>query len=464
MASAQSPPAKKSRSKAVLNGDSCTEAVNGKTCVQVATNADTPAEDPAVTLFREYIRIPSISRGDNYLQHYAEAVKFIQTVADDIGLPHELIEVTPANKIVLITVEGTHPELKSVLLNSHYDVVPVFPDCWKYDAFAAHKDENGDIYGRGTQDMKCCIIWHLEALRRLKKSGVKFSRTLYITAVPDEEMGGMLGMALFIKTERFKKMNVAFALDEGLANPTEAMSVYYGERSAHWIEVTCPGNPGHGSRFIENTAVEKVEKLLRQALALPTGAKDQVRMSNATVHSVCGVCVTIYRLEGAPCLKLGDVTTINVTEIHGGITHNVVPNKFVVVLDMRFSPHEDHQEILRMVQGWLDEAGEGCTLKFIQESPKYPMTSTDDSDPWWRAFSTTCDKHSLKLEKEIFPAGTDSRYLRTLGIPCLGFSPLNHTPILLHDHNERLNERVFLRGIDIFVDLLPALCNVETTV
>ena len=46
-------------------------------------------------------------------------------------------------------------------------------------------------------------------------------------------MGGMLGMALFIKTERFKKMNVAFALDEGLANPTEAMSVYYGERSAH---------------------------------------------------------------------------------------------------------------------------------------------------------------------------------------------------------------------------------------
>ena len=78
----------------------------------------------------------------------AEAVKFIQTVADDIGLPHELIEVirsyiftvlaiynnvehcsqvTPGNKIVLITVEGTHPEMKSVLLNSHYDVVPVFP-------------------------------------------------------------------------------------------------------------------------------------------------------------------------------------------------------------------------------------------------------------------------------------------------------------------------------------------------
>ena len=48
----------------------------------------------------------------------------------------------------------------------------------------------------------------------------------------DEEIGGKLGMATFIKTERFKKMNIGFALDEGLANPTEAMSVYYGERSA----------------------------------------------------------------------------------------------------------------------------------------------------------------------------------------------------------------------------------------
>ena len=62
------------------------------------------------------------------------------------------------------------------------------------------------------------------------------------------------------------------------------------------------------------------------------------------------------------------------------------------VLDMRFSPYDDHEEILRMVQGWLDEAGEGCTLRLIQESPKYPMTPTEDSDPWWKAFSTACDK------------------------------------------------------------------------
>ena len=40
-------------------------------------------------------------------------------------------------------------------------------------------------------------------------------------------------MVPFCESERFKKMNVGFSLDEGLANPTEAVSVYYGERSPY---------------------------------------------------------------------------------------------------------------------------------------------------------------------------------------------------------------------------------------
>ena len=35
-------------------------------------NKVTEEEDPAVTLFREYLRIPTVSRGDNYQKHYGE--------------------------------------------------------------------------------------------------------------------------------------------------------------------------------------------------------------------------------------------------------------------------------------------------------------------------------------------------------------------------------------------------------
>lgn len=52
----------------------------------------------------------------------------------------------------------------------------------------------------------------------------------------DEEIGGVLGMAKFIQHDEFKHMNVGFGLDEGLANPTEAFTVYNGERCP-WCEL-----------------------------------------------------------------------------------------------------------------------------------------------------------------------------------------------------------------------------------
>jgi len=52
-----------------------------------------------------------------------------------------------------------------------------------------------------------------------------------------------------------------------------------------------------------------------------------------------------------------------------------------------------------------------------------------------------------------------SRYLRAVGIPALGFSPMNNTPVLLHDHNEFLNEKIFLKGIEIFEDVITEMAN-----
>ena len=46
-----------------------------------------------------------------------------------------------------------------------------------------------------------------------------------------------------------------------------------------------------------------------------------------------------------------------------------------------------------------------------------------------------------------------------LGYPAIGFSPMNNTPILLHDHDEFLNESVFLRGIEIYCEIITALGN-----
>lgn len=53
-----------------------------------------------------------------------------------------------------MTLPGTDTSLKSILLVSHTDVVPVDETKWNHPPFDAVKDENGNIYARGTQDMK----------------------------------------------------------------------------------------------------------------------------------------------------------------------------------------------------------------------------------------------------------------------------------------------------------------------
>lgn len=126
---------------------------------------------------------------------------------------------------------GTCPELPSILVNSHMDVVPVFEDKWIHPPFAATADAEGRIYARGAQDCKCVGMQYLAAVRSLKKSNMQFKRTLHVMFVPDEEIGGEFGMLAFSRMQEFRDLNVGFALDEGSATEDDKFVAHYAERS-----------------------------------------------------------------------------------------------------------------------------------------------------------------------------------------------------------------------------------------
>lgn len=50
-------------------------------------------------------------------------------------------------------------------------------------------------------------------------------------------------------------------------------------------------------------------------------------------------------------------------------------------------------------------------------------------------------------------------YFAQIGIQALGFSPMNNTPVLMHDHDEFLGTDIFLNGIEIYKKLIPKLSN-----
>lgn len=134
-------------------------------------------EDPAVTLFRDYLRIKSVQPDPDY----DSCLDFLKVQAQRLDLKYHITEMVKGKPIFVMTWPGTDPSLPSLLLNSHTDVVPVYPESWKYDPFEAFKEDNGDIYARGTQDMKSVGIQHIEAIYRLKVLQKKtFKRTIHL--------------------------------------------------------------------------------------------------------------------------------------------------------------------------------------------------------------------------------------------------------------------------------------------
>ncbi|OZJ02963.1 hypothetical protein BZG36_04519 [Bifiguratus adelaidae] len=394
-------------------------------------------EHPAVSRFREYLRIKTVQPNPDY----EGCTAFLKRQAEEIGLGFKVVECAPGKPNVILTWEGADASLPTLLLNSHTDVVPVFPEQWTYDPFEAKKTENGDIYARGAQDMKCVGSSYLEAIRQLKANGFKPLRTIHLSFVAEEEVAGQLGMKLLCETDDFKALNVGFALDEGIACPHKALKVFYGERAPWWVKITAKGPVGHGSQFIQDVATIKLVKVLRKFIEF---REEQEKQLEIGVH------------DDGRAFTLGDVTTVNLTMLEAGVQYNVVPNEASAGLDIRVSPSFDLKEFEQRIRGWVAQEKD-VHLEFIAYFGDNSTTNLTDDNVWWRVVKETANKHSLPLEPEIFPAATDSRFLRAQGIPALGISYLKNIPVLLHDHDERLNENEFIEGIGFYVDLIERL-------
>jgi len=314
------------------------------------------------------------------------------------------------------------------------------------------------IYGRGIQDMKCVCVQYLEAIERLqRKHGSEWRprRTCHLTFVPDEEIGGSDGMAAFLDMSEFKALQpVAMALDEGLANSRNAYTVFYGERIPWWLIIRSQGPTGHGSRFIKGTAFEKILGVLNKAQEF---RKEQEAMLGWDQMG-CKHC---------QAKKLGDVTTLNVTMLKGGVTMdsgktyslNVIPTEMEAGFDVRMSPNLVTSSFKAMLDEWCKD--EGLSWEFAHWTKplhEHYLTPVErDVNPFWGIFEDVVGADGAKVEREIFPAATDSRFLRAMGIKALGFSPMRTTPVLLHEHNEALSIDMFLEGIGVYCRVIDAL-------
>jgi len=377
-----------------------------------------------------------------------------------VGAVQIVPESVRGKPLVVGSIPGQNPALPQLLLNAHYDVVPVVEADWTVPPFDGLR-RDGRVYGRGAQDMKCVVVAYLCAVRKLLKSGFNPLRTIHFSFVPDEEVGGGDGMQVLLESEWFRQKDIGLALDEGLASEDDYFSVFYGERLPWWIKVQAKGNTGHASRFIEDTAVKSVIDVVNRALHFRESQKMKLHGSSSACEAGCSHSVA---------KKLGDVTSLNVTLLRAGMRAgdrdvlNVVPATAEAGFDIRISPSQPPEEVSEMLDAWCGEVNSSngsCQITWRYENTSldvHHITELSSKNQWWEVFrETVFSQCGVSCRTEVFPAATDSRFLRAMGIKAFGFSPIRRSPILLHENDEYLDEAIFLEGVNVYVKLIQAL-------
>eukprot|EP01084_Bolivina_argentea_P306793 530201_1 len=424
------------------------------------------SDESAVALFQEFLRFRTIS-GEGPKGSYKEAANWLKHTlinqlqrGKDASFDCEIIEPIPNKPIVIGSIFGSEPSLPCIVLNGHYDVVPVAEEHWDVNPFEAVKTNEGHIFGRGAQDMKCVLIQYIISLSRGLEKGWTPRRTIHLTFVPDEEIGGREGMKLLLVSPQWERMQpVGLVLDEGLANTGEAFTVFKGERKILWLRVEATGPTGHASRFIENAAMPKLIEVCQKALAFREEQRKKLGVEGGCAH--------------ASSKKLGDVATLNLTMLKGGFPMddkmesfalNTIPTVAYAGFDVRIPLNMSVKDISDLLNEWC--AAEGVKWEFAPwhstSFKPHCVSSTDrEKNPFWGTFLDSMEEMGHKIEVEIFPAATDSRMIRELGINAFGFSPMRRSPILLHENNEYIDESVFVEGIGVYEKLLPRLADTE---
>ncbi len=407
----------------------------------------------AVDLLQQYIRIESIDPPANT----SEAANFIKRILEENGIPAQLYPSGPNGQTNLLArLAGRDRSKKALLLMNHLDVVPVDRKAWKMDPFAA-VIQNGEIWGRGTMDMKGIGIEQLMAFVTLKKAGITPARDIVMLCTADEETNGTHGIRWMIENH-FSDIDAEYVLDEGgfgtrsiLAEGKLVFGIAVGEKQTLWLRVRASGTAAHGSQPIPDNANVTLLNALQKAMAL----------APAKPHPVVAEMI---RTIGAP-LAANKYTaaiqanTVSLTTLASGVGSpvkvNVIPSTAEATLDCRLLPGVNSAEFISEMKVRINDPRVSIEEINPPEDPGASPSRTPLFEAMRRAIQKT--HPDALVTPMLVPHGTDSNKLRAKGVIAYGFTPMVldlSTAGSMHSDTEHIPVAEFQKGIRIFYDVI----------
>lgn len=304
----------------------------------------------------------------------------------------------------IIATKGTGDP--RILLCGHMDTVP---------GQVPVRIEEGQIYGRGASDAKAPLIAMLLAASEFPKQ----SGTVIFAGVVDEE-GNATGVKQLVKS----KLGVDYAVF-GEPSGVENITVAYKGRLA--IRLTCDvGDSAHASApWLAKNSIEEMYDFWKAIKA----EIERVGTAESKAKSI----------------------TCSLTEIDGGSSHNVTPQKCKITIDIRVPTRTTCESVLRMVDTVITKVASEKGIKATHRiEDKTEPFEADHSSPLVRALLLAV--LDVRKMRPMLLRKTGTGDMNVLGhnfkIPVITYGPGN--PHASHTADESVSIDEYIASIEVY--------------
>ena len=377
--------------------------------------------EEALELLRQMVEIPSTEGNEKAMGDFLEAY----TRSLGMEVEKQVVEGDRANIIARVTVGKGG---KTVVLNSHMDVVPP-ADGWDTDPFQLVI--KGDrAYGRGSTDAKGALTAFLMATKNIIENPGDTNGTIIFTAVVDEES--------FSKGARYLADHKSVQADYGIVGEPTMSNVYICHKGSIRPVIKIKGRSAHPSTPKLGISAVRVASYIS---TLVDEIEDVLAEQN-------------HPIAGTPA--------ISITMLKAGVKENVLPDTCELTIDRRMVPGEDEQEIICSFEEICRKAeaqfpGAQVTIDHYIVTTGPASEVKPDSQIAQIAYAA-CEKVTgVKQVPNGTDCNTDMNHFIRIGIPCVIIGP--GTLAVAHMPNEYIEFDQLEKAYQVDEAVIRALLN-----
>jgi len=276
----------------------------------------------SIDMLKRLVAFDTTSRNSNL-----ELIHHIRDYLEDFGVESTLVPNEEGTKANLFASIGPDRE-GGVVLSGHTDVVPVDGQAWTTDPWDLTEKGDGNLYGRGTCDMKGFVAACLANVPAFQRARLKVP--MHFAFSYDEEIGCLGAHALAERLVGAVPRPQAVIVGE----PT-MMGVVNAQNAGGGIIATFTGFEAHSSMTHLGVSA--------------------IHFAGDFIHWLNELQVELAERKRTDIDTVPGHTTVNVGIINGGTAGNILARECTLNWSYRTLPGDDPWEVQRRAEKYIGE-------------------------------------------------------------------------------------------------------------